>query len=87
MPSLIVRHLEEETHRALKYRASQNGRSTEAEVRLILKAAVEPTEGFGTMLTRLITSTDVQSTAGSRRSHTPIEFPRIRGKVRPAQFD
>ena len=30
------------THRALRVRAAQHGRSTEAEIRLILEAAVKP---------------------------------------------
>lgn len=43
MPSLTIRNLSEETHRALKARALAAGRSTEAEVRLILdKAALPP---------------------------------------------
>lgn len=42
MASLIVRNLPEATHRALKARARRAGRSTEAEVRLILEAAIRP---------------------------------------------
>ena len=42
MASLIVRNLPEATHRALKARAKRAGRSTEAEVRLILEAAIRP---------------------------------------------
>ena len=41
MPSLIVRNLPEAMHRALKARAKRAGRSAEAEVRLILEAAVQ----------------------------------------------
>lgn len=40
MGSLVVRNLSDEVHRALKRRAADAGRSTEAEVRLILEAAV-----------------------------------------------
>ncbi|WNJ92132.1 FitA-like ribbon-helix-helix domain-containing protein [Bosea sp. 685] len=40
MPSVTVRQLSAETHRALKLRAARHGRSTEAEIRLILDAAV-----------------------------------------------
>jgi len=36
MPAITVRNLSEETHRALKVRAAQHGRSTEAEIREIL---------------------------------------------------
>lgn len=42
MPSVTVRQISEETHRALKLRAARHGRSTEAEIRQILDAAVKP---------------------------------------------
>lgn len=42
MSMLTVRNLPEEVHRALRVRAAQHGRSTEAEVREILTAAVKP---------------------------------------------
>ena len=42
MPAVTVRNLPEATHRALKVRAAHNGRSTEAEIRVILEEAVTP---------------------------------------------
>jgi plasmid stability protein len=42
MSVVTVRNLPEETHRALKVRAAEHGRSTEAEIREILEAAVRP---------------------------------------------
>ena len=42
MPAVTVRSLSAETHRALKLRAARHGRSTEAEIRDILDAAVRP---------------------------------------------
>ena len=42
MSVVTVRNIPEETHRALKLRAAQHGRSTEAEIRDILEAAVRP---------------------------------------------
>ena len=42
MAVVTVRNLPAETHRALRVRAAQHGRSTEAEIRLILEAAVKP---------------------------------------------
>ncbi len=42
MAAVTVRNLPEETHRALKLRAAQHGRSTEAEIREILENAVRP---------------------------------------------
>jgi plasmid stability protein len=42
MPAVNVRNIPAETHRALKARAARHGRSTEAEIRAILEAAVRP---------------------------------------------
>ncbi len=42
MPAVTIRNLSDEAHRALKVRAAQHGRSTEAEMRDILEAAVRP---------------------------------------------
>jgi len=55
MPSLTVRNLPEETHRALRVRAALHGRSTEAEVRAILEETVRPAERLkiGTALYRI----------------------------------
>jgi antitoxin FitA len=43
MPAIVVRNISAETHRALRVRARQHGRSTEAEIRAILDVAVRPT--------------------------------------------
>src|SRR2546428_14170239 len=43
MPAIVVRNISAETHRALRVRARQHGRSTEAEIRAILDGAVRPT--------------------------------------------
>ena len=50
MSSVVVRNLPEATHRALKLRAVQHGRSTESEIRSILDAAVTPKLGMGSAL-------------------------------------
>lgn len=42
MAMLTVRNLPDDVHRALRVRAALHGRSTEAEVREILAAAVKP---------------------------------------------
>lgn len=42
MAILTVRNLPDDVHRALRVRAAQHGRSTEAEVREILAIAVKP---------------------------------------------
>jgi plasmid stability protein len=44
MPSIVIRHIPDEVHRALKLRASAHGRSAEAEVRAILSESVQPPE-------------------------------------------
>ena len=42
MAVITIRNLPDETHRALRVRAAEHGRSTEAEVRAILDEAVRP---------------------------------------------
>jgi plasmid stability protein len=42
MAVLTVRNLPDDVHRALRVRAAQHGRSTEAEVREILASVVKP---------------------------------------------
>lgn len=42
MSAITIRNLSAETHRALRVRAAENGRSTEAEVRDILDRTVRP---------------------------------------------
>ena len=42
MPAITIRNLPEAIHRALRIRAVEHGRSTEAEVRAILEEAVRP---------------------------------------------
>ena len=44
MPAVTIRNISDETHRALRVRAANHGRSTEAEIRDILEAAVRPSE-------------------------------------------
>ena len=50
MAAITVRNLSDETHRALKARAVAHGRSTEAEVRSILDAAVSDGPKLGSIL-------------------------------------
>jgi antitoxin FitA len=42
MAVLTVRNVPDDVHRALRLRAAEHGRSTEAEVRAILESAVKP---------------------------------------------
>ena len=71
MPALTIRNLPEETHRALRVRAAEHGRSTEAEIRDILEKAARP-EGrirLGSMLAAIgreagLTNKDVEAIQG-----------------------
>jgi plasmid stability protein len=68
MAAVTIRNLSEEAHRALKVRAARHNRSTEAEIRAILEAAVRP-EGrlrLGTALADMsrsigLTNADVEA--------------------------
>lgn len=42
MPTIVVRNISAETHRSLRVRAKQHGRTIEAEIRGILDGAVRP---------------------------------------------
>ncbi|WP_238256177.1 FitA-like ribbon-helix-helix domain-containing protein [Methylorubrum podarium] len=42
MASITIRNVPDEVHRALRIRAAQHGRSTEAEIRAILEQAAKP---------------------------------------------
>lgn len=54
MAAVVIRNLPDATHQALKERAKRHGRSTEAEIREILDAAVKPEGGgLGTQLHEL----------------------------------
>lgn len=55
MPSITVRNVSGEVHRALRVRAAMHGRSAEAEIRDILEKAAKP-EGrvkLGSLLTQI----------------------------------
>jgi antitoxin FitA len=85
MAVLTVRNLPDEVHRALRLRATQHGRSTEAEVRAILESVVKPPERvkLGTLLQEMsrragLTNVDVdeleRSMAKDRMPHEPINL-------------
>jgi len=83
MPAVTIRNLSQETHRALKVRAAEHNRSTEAEMRAILDASVRP-EGrlrLGTALAEIsrkigLTNADVEALEESRytRPAEPLRF-------------
>lgn len=77
MPAITIRNLSEETHRALKVRAAQHGRSTEAEVRAILDEIARPQLRLGQALYQIgrrhgVTDEDVEALE-ALRDRTPAE--------------
>jgi len=79
MSVVTVRNLPEETHRALKMRAAQHGRSTEAEIRAILEDAVRPT-------TRLKIGSELAA-FGQRFGGLDLDIGRDQGPTEPALFE
>jgi plasmid stability protein len=79
MPAVTVRNIPEETHRALKVRAAQNGRSTEAEIRVILEEAVLPKP-------RLKIGSELAA-FGRRYGGIELNYKRDRRPIEPASFE
>jgi plasmid stability protein len=77
MAAITIRNLPDETARALKARATKAGRSTEAEVREILNAAVRPAVGIGTALADI----------GKRFGGVDLTRPRTPSPARVADFE
>jgi plasmid stability protein len=79
MGAITVRNLSDETHRALRVRAVQHGRSTEAEVRAILDAAVRPAGRvkIGSALVE----------AFRRLGGVDLDIERDRSPAKPARFE
>ena len=79
MPSITVRNLPEETHRALRVRAAMAGRSTEAEVRAILESVASP-EGrikLGSLLAEI----------GQQVGGFDLEVERDKSAAEPMSFE
>jgi plasmid stability protein len=83
MATLTIRNLPDEVHRALRLRAAQLGRSTEAEVRFVLEASVRPPQRvrLGTALAELgqragLTDDDVAALEAAR-DMTPAQPARL----------
>lgn len=81
MPSVTVRNLPDEVHRAIRARAASHGRSTEAEIRDILEQAVKPTDRLriGDALAQIgreagLTDADGDWLAQSRAPAAPMSF-------------
>ena len=81
MAQLVVRNLEDDVKARLQVRARRHGRSTEEEVREILRNAVKdesaPTKPLGSRLRARFTGLGLED-----------ELPELRGEVaRPATFE
>lgn len=79
MASLNVRNLSDATHKALRIRAAQHGRSMEAEIRAILDDAVSPRQkiGLGSMLAAI----------GRDLGGVELDTARDRTPADPASFE
>lgn len=79
MPSITVRNLSEETHRALRVRAAMAGRSTEAEVRAILESVALPQDRvkLGSLLAEI----------GQQAGGFDLEIERDKSPTEPMSFE
>ena len=78
MPAITIRNVPEEVHRALKVQAARHGRSTEAEIRDILAAAVRPPQRvkLGSLLAAL----------GREAGGVDLEIERDKTASEPVRF-
>jgi antitoxin FitA len=81
MAAITIRNLPDDIHRALKVRAAQHDRSTEAEIRDILTEAVKPPHRLrlGAHLAGIgrrfeLADEDVDLIATRRQAATPIDL-------------
>ena len=79
MAVVTVRNLPEETHRALKLRAAQHGRSTEAEIRAILEEQVRPKAR--------VTIGSELAAFGKRFGGIDLKIARDQTPTEPAEFE
>jgi plasmid stability protein len=79
MAVVTVRNLPDETHRALKLRAAEHGRSTEAEIRAILEDAVRPP-------TRVKIGSELAA-LGRRFGGVDLDTSRDQAEPEPAGFE
>ncbi len=84
MPSITVRNVPDEVHRALRVLAAQHGRSAEAEIRDILENAVKPQgrKQLGTLLTEIGRRARL-----SDEDFATIEQLRDKNPARPMKFE
>lgn len=80
MASITVRNIPDAVHRALRVRAAHHGRSTEAEIRIILETVACPSERV--KLGSLLAS--IAREAGGLTDAEAEQFDRLRDKT-PAE--
>ncbi|MEY2342405.1 Arc family DNA-binding protein [Acidithiobacillus sp. IBUN Pt1247-S3] len=85
MPSITIRNVPDDVHRAIRIRAAMHGRSTEAEIRDILEKAAKP-EGrlkLGSLLA------SIAREAGGLTDTEAEHFNQIRDKMaaEPIRFE
>ena len=85
MPSITIRNVPEEVHRAIRVRAARHGRSAEAEIRAILEQAAKP-EGR-LLLGSLLAS--IAREAGGLSDAEAAHFDQIRDRspAEPMRFE
>jgi plasmid stability protein len=84
MPSITIRNVPDEVHRALRVRAAMHGRSAEAEIRDILEHAVKPEDRIklGSLLA------EIGREAGlTDEEFTALEQARDKTPAEPMAFD
>lgn len=79
MPAVTVRNISDETHRALKARAAEHSRSTEAEIRAILDEATRPNE-------RVLVGSVLEA-LGKKYGGIELDITRDQTPTEPAVFE
>lgn len=79
MATITVRNLPDEVHRGIRVLAAQHGRSTEAEVRRILEAAVKPPQ-------RLLIGAELRRFA-EQLGGVELDIRRDPAPIEPASFE
>lgn len=79
MVSVTIRNLSDETHRALRVRAANHGRSTEAEIRDILDQATRPPQRvkLGSLLAQI----------GREAGGVELDIERDQTPTKPISFE
>lgn len=85
MANVNVRNLPDEVHRAIRIRAAQHGRSTEAEIRDILERAVRPDGRV--RLGSFLASIAREAGGLTDEEHALFESARIKSPARVASFE